>query len=348
MSAPRALRLALERASDSVLKQPLVVAGTERLTADAASLPDLVAEGALVLLLAGPQAATGAIMLEPAIANGIVEAQTTGTIGVAEGPMRAMTRIDAALSVPLLDAALDRFASNLADGPDAHWSTGFASGEMLEAPRALRIALTEERYHVFRVALRLGEEGRAGGMVMALPIKDAPTSCDSAAQDDAPVDPRWQDRILGAHIRLDTVLCRIELPLSQVLTLSPGDVLPVAADALRDVRIEAGTRRPVARGRLGQLGGRRALRLMVKAARTVREPPQEEWVPGGFSTHIQEVNEDAPARDADQLSNHPEMPNISRGNPVSESPMSQALEAEECDPQDRLSDAAVEALANTV
>jgi len=348
MSAPRALRLALERASDTVLKQPLVVDGTERLTADAASLPDLVAEGALVLLLAGPQAATGAIILEPAIAKGIVEAQTTGTIGVAEGPARTMTHIDAALSVPLLDAALDRFANNLADGPDAHWSAGFASGEMLDARRALRIALTAERYHVFSVALRLGEAGRAGGMVMALPIKDPPASCDAGAQNHAPVDPRWQNRILGAHIRLDSVLCRIELPLSQVLTLSPGDVLPVAADALRDVRIEAGTRRPVAYARLGQMGGRRALRLMVKVPRTVSEPPQEDWVSGGFPTRAQNANEDAPARDADQLSNHPEGPDALLDEPGNALPEPPAMEVEEGDPPNRLSDAAVEALSNKV
>lgn len=351
MSAPRALRLALERSADEVLQNPLMVAGTDRFTADPASLPEMVPEGALVLLLQGPQDATGALIMDPGIAAAVVEVQTTGTIGAGEAASRPLTRIDAALSAPLIDAVLDRFASNLADGPDAYWSSGFASGAMLDTPRSLPIALTAARYHVFRVALRVGQAGREGTVLMALPVPEQPALREDASPGAVAPDPRWQVRILGTHIRLDAVLCRIEMPLSQVLALRQGDVLPIAQDALRDVRLEAGARRPAARARLGQMGGRRALRLTVVAPQGAAETPQGDWVSTGFSAPVEAPDEEAPLQSEYTTAFLPEDAN----DPPLEDEMPAGMEAappldelDDVNDSDRISDEELEALTRTV
>lgn len=351
MSAPRALRLAMEQAADIVLHQPLAVTGTERFIADPASLPDMVPDGALVLLLDGPQAANGALIIEEEIATGVVEALTTGEVLATGGASRALTRTDAALSEPLIDSVLDRFARNLANGPDAHWSAGFVVGAMQDAPRVLRTALAAARYHVFRVALKLGDAGREGGVVMALPIPEEPTSRDASSLGDAQPDPQWKDRILGTQIRLDAILCRLEIPLSQVMGLRPGDVLPIAQDALRDVHLETGARRPVARCRLGQMGGRRALRLTAGGPQTSADPQQADWVSGGFPVRAEDEHKETSVRsmyDADLMTEGDSNVALVPEETVDAAAEVQSLESEADEHAQSMSDTNFDALTRTV
>ena len=280
MTPARGLRLALERAAARALALPVNVTGVERLTADPASLAEMITDGALLMLLEGADGeGCGALALDPALTAALVEAQTTGTMapGAAAPGARMPTRTDAALCAPVFDTVLGRFAANLADGPDAGWTAGFTTGSMLTAPHALRARLASDSYHVFRASMSLGEAAREGGFVMALPVVDTAAADDEPAAGAGAPDARWQARVLGTRLRLDAVLCRIEMPLSEVLALKPGDVLPIAREALREVTLEPGAAAVTTQARLGQMGGRRALRLTVAPTPGTASEGQQQW-----------------------------------------------------------------------
>jgi flagellar motor switch protein FliM len=71
------------------------------------------------------------------------------------------------------------------------------------------------------------------------------------------------EQLSGAEVRLEAVLTRVSLPLSQVVGLSVGDQLVLNAAALDKISLEGLDGRKMAEGRLGQNRGLRAVRLTV-------------------------------------------------------------------------------------
>ena len=79
---------------------------------------------------------------------------------------------------------------------------------------------------------------------------------------------------MGAQAELSAVLHRLTLPLSAVLALRAGDVLPLPSAALDRVSVEGLDGRRLALGKLGQNQGSRALRLQqIGAAPPAAAPP---------------------------------------------------------------------------
>jgi flagellar motor switch protein FliM len=104
-----------------------------------------------------------------------------------------------------------------------------------------------------------------------LPPTTAPHAATAAA---------WRhrlERLLQATpLHLEAELLRVERPLGDVQRLAVGDVLPFARGDLQAVALVDGHGRRVLTGRLGQIGGKRALRLEgpTRPAATAA-PPRE-------------------------------------------------------------------------
>jgi hypothetical protein len=69
--------------------------------------------------------------------------------------------------------------------------------------------------------------------------------------------------VLGARTNVEAVLDRPRLPLSQVLGLEPGSLVPLPAGVLTRLRVEGHGQRLIAYGKLGQCQGKYAVRLLV-------------------------------------------------------------------------------------
>lgn len=261
MSVARALRLAAEKTADEDMQMALSVAAVQRSERDQAALLGLIPVDMLMLLLDGPLGARGAVMLDAGIMTSLIEVQTTGQVQARAASVRKATRIDAAMAVPLVDGVLRRAAGYLADHPDGAWASGFRFGAMMEDVRGLGLALAAADFHVFRLTLDIGPGMRTGELILALPCPTASPDPSDAA--DKAATQQFQDRVLAAPVRLDAVLCRLSLPLSQLSLIKTGDLLPLNIDALRDIMVETVGHRPVATARLGRLDGFRALRLTL-------------------------------------------------------------------------------------
>lgn len=262
MSPLRAFRLAAEKTADEVFSLVLSVQGIGRAMADHAGLLALIPDGVLLLLLDGPDGAVGVMTLDAATLAALIEMQTVGQVLPRPVRDRVLTRTDAAMAAPLVDGILRRMSQHLADHPDRHWACGYRFGAMIEDRRSLGLALGAPDYHVLRVPLDIAQGVRSGEVILALPWRADP-ALQTRDADRVEASKHLQARVLDAPVRLDAVLCRVSLPLSEIGRLAVGDLLPVPMDALRDIGIEAVGRRRVATARLGKIDGLRALRLTL-------------------------------------------------------------------------------------
>ncbi len=263
MSPSKALRLAVEKAADEELDLVLAVIEAKRAVIGHAQLIDEINENHLIVMLDGPDGMRGAMCLDIQIIAALIEAQTMGKVFPRDADVRKITQTDAAISVPLIDGILARFEANLTEEDDHYWSGGYAFGVRMEDSRALGLVLDEPDYNIFRVTIDVDRGARKGHALLALPVREKPRVTVGVQSADPAGDGQvsLEGRLMGARARLNAVLCRISMPLSEVSGLKPGDTLPISPDALRETLVEAVPKRKVAVARLGQMNGNRALCL---------------------------------------------------------------------------------------
>lgn len=73
-------------------------------------------------------------------------------------------------------------------------------------------------------------------------------------------------RCHGTQACLDTVMHRVHTTLSVLETWEAGTVVPIPREALSQVELRASDGRLVSRGRVGQMGGNRAVRIDTSLA----------------------------------------------------------------------------------
>ncbi|PWK62053.1 FliM/FliN family flagellar motor switch protein [Roseicyclus mahoneyensis] len=237
-----------------------------------AGLPD----HGLIAALEAEGGARGLLAVGPGLIDALVEVQTTGRIEAAELPPRPVTRIDEALVRDFIDlalAALGREAGGIA-GRD--WPARMAYGSRIRDRGQINLLMPDGAYTVMSAGLGFDGVERRSRVVLALPQSKLEGAGPTPAA--GPVaDPGWiaaRARMLDAlPLSVEAVLMRLTRPLARVEGLAVGDVLPFDASDLQAVRLEAAGGRVVATGRLGQSGGRRALRLNGQVARAPSPAP---------------------------------------------------------------------------
>lgn len=109
-------------------------------------------------------------------------------------------------------------------------------------------------------------DGRQAAIDLVFPLsllRTVPPLAAAPESEEAPqIDPVWQSRLSDAvmQVRLPvrTVFARPELPLAQLLTLQPGDIIPVCLPNQVPVTIAG---RLFARGSVGDSNGRTAIKI---------------------------------------------------------------------------------------
>lgn len=276
MSPAKALRLALAQAADRQCDMAVAVKAVEQVQIPVSGLAAALAEGGLLILLDGPEGQGGALRLDAAFLAALIEMQTTGRVTARPGEMRAVTRTDAAIAAPLIDATLERFADLLTEEAADHWGAGWRFGAMAEDIRSLGLVLTEAEYHHFRLMVEIGEVAQPGMLSLLLPVRSGPAPDLPGAPDAAQRAVTLEHSALDAPVSVEAVLTRLSLPLDRVCTLQAGDLLPFPVDHPLSVRLEVGPRHKLARARLGQVNGMRAVRLTMPAHKAApADPPTE-------------------------------------------------------------------------
>jgi flagellar motor switch protein FliM len=270
--ADRAWRLALARAANDILALPLEVARLSVNRRSLAELLELAPERALIAVLEGPAEGLGILMLSPPVLSAMIEMQTIGRVSTSAPPVRKPTRTDASMVADMIDQALQELESGLESDPDLIWAGGFHYASFLEDPRPLGLLLEEEHYRVLQAELRLGNGAKSGAVMLALPAegrgrapKPAPTATPAPVAA-ALFSKALSDQVMRTEADIAAVLHRFTVPLSFVMALKTGDLVPLSTAALDRIVLEGLDGRPLASGRLGQNRGMRAVRLAPQAA----------------------------------------------------------------------------------
>ncbi|MHA6345496.1 FliM/FliN family flagellar motor switch protein [Roseivivax sp. CAU 1761] len=259
---------ALARTAEEAWNLALVARQIRHLRRDQARAADLLAEGdGLLVLLEGPGGRLGAAWLDRSVAAALVEIQTLGELREAAPEPRRFTPTDAALAAPLLDgvlARLDRALDQSPGGPAARAAlAGFTAGPLIEEARIAANLMVAAHYTELSAELDLGGGLRLGHLRLLVPEPPRPEPAPPAAPEGAPRHAEW---LMTVTAQIDTVLARISMPYSAVAALRPGDLLDLPAQAVAGTELLAGNRVRVARGRLGQINGQRAVRIVSTAA----------------------------------------------------------------------------------
>jgi flagellar motor switch protein FliM len=270
--ADRAWRLALARAANDILALPLEVARLSVNRRSLAEFLELAPERALIAVLEGPAEGLGILMLSPPVLSAMIEMQTIGRVSSSAPPVRKPTRTDASMVADMIDQALQELESGLESDPDLIWAGGFHYASFLEDPRPLGLLLEEEHYRVLQAELRLGNGAKSGAVMLALPAegrgrapKPAPTATPAPVAA-ALFSKALSDQLMRTEADIAAVLHRFTVPLSFVMALKSGDLVPLSTAALDRIVLEGLDGRPLASGRLGQNRGMRAVRLAPQAA----------------------------------------------------------------------------------
>ncbi|TXI04523.1 MAG: flagellar motor switch protein FliM [Pseudorhodobacter sp.] len=268
--ADRGWRVALARAARDQLKLALEVRSLSLGRAGLAEVLELPPERALIAVLEGPREGVGVLVLSPEVLQAMVEVLTIGKVSPGGPAPRRPTRTDAAMVAPTIDAALIDMEQALAQEADVVWAGGWRYASFLDDPRPLGLMLEDFGYRVLKAEVDLNHGVRQGGIYLILPAEGRGQLPSRAAPSRPASDEAHAHRaftaalaeeVEAAECTLDAVLMRLSMPLSRVVGLAVGDVLPLGSAALDRVSLEGLDGRKLTEGKLGQNRGMRALRL---------------------------------------------------------------------------------------
>lgn len=261
MSVPKALRLTAPKVADELFDLPLGVIGVSEKTVSQADVAAQFSDGALLVLLDGPDGRTGAAVLSADLVDAIIQQQTMGKVTAASGDPREMTRTDAAMVAPFLDALLERSAVLPEVETDRFLLGGFKFGARADDDRMLGLALDAAQFRVLNLSFDLARGVRQGDLLLCMPLPDL--SCAQEAEPDSQNGGTLHNIVLNIPADLTAVLCKLRRPLSELGAFQVGDTITIPRSALKEAGLFAVTGRRICQGQLGQSGGFRALRLTL-------------------------------------------------------------------------------------
>lgn len=233
-----------------------------------ASLPevlDLAEPGMFLALLEGTGERMGLLMVCADVLAGLIEAQTTGKIDAEPASLRKPTRTDAALLVPMIDVFLRLAEQRSTALAEASLIAGYAYGSFLDDPRPLGLMLDEIGYRVMKIKVSLGYGAKSGDWILVLPNTQDDMGpgegVDRGGESAADWAQRLEVAVTDSPVVLETILCRVFVPLTEAMRLRSGDVLRVPETALEAMSLENISNQAIGVGRLGQARGQRAIRL---------------------------------------------------------------------------------------
>lgn len=265
----RAWQRALRHAA--VPFKPLALIAGETQVAERISLAaalDLLPEEGLVAVLEDREGHRGLLALSHGAVDAMIEVQTTGKVDAQELAPRPVTRVEKALCRDFIDLSLGAFAREASDIDDRDWPQRMAFGSRIADRKQLTLLLPDKTYHAMSTSIELGEGVlRTGTALLILPKLDtvlhvAPPGKTRGQPEEWRVG--LEAAMAEAHLDLIAVLLRTTRSLRDLEALGPGDLISFEADDLASVRLETTAGDAVFRGRLGQVAGRRALRMSLE------------------------------------------------------------------------------------
>ncbi len=261
LTSSRAVRIALTKvAQDSVglsLSVKTIDESVQSLDEMLADLPD---DLMLVTLQRGGGLA-GLMAVDMQLRAAVLEMQTVGAVSDKSADIRTATNTDKRMCDPLLNGLMTALPIAVLGTEFEGWMDGVTPAQMLQSTRSASLLLEDLQYRALRVTVALGAGEREGRIDLALPVLTRqlpPVDIPSPTID---WSSAFRAAVSDAPMALDAELCRFPISIGRAENLAVGDVLPLPGCTVASVRLRALDGKVIRQARLGQSGGKRAIRI---------------------------------------------------------------------------------------
>jgi flagellar motor switch protein FliM len=253
----KALRRSLARAASEQCDLPLAVLAARQFNRSPEDLVASLSDKHLLVVLDGPGGRIGAVTMDAALVTALIQKQTIGQIMGKAPSERHYTPTDAAMTAEFLEKAFGKVVAMLAGHKDQVIFSGYRYGAQIEDVRSLVLGLEAEDYRLITLNVDLAIGAMQGVLNLILP---EPTA-EELGLSGSPPGPSLASGMGAMRAELAAVLCKVRVPLNEFSALKVGGILPLDQAFLYETDLISIGGQVIAKGRLGQLNGSRAVRL---------------------------------------------------------------------------------------
>lgn len=284
----RALRRGLAQASAHVAGPAMAVIGATENSFPRDLLSAHLEEQRLMLVLGEPGGLTAAICIDCQATAAMIRYQTMGEVGSQPPDDRPFTDTDAALLAPLAEQVLAEAGALLGEAEEWQCLHRYRFESRQKKLSDLVLAMGQEQYRLCDLVVDIGHGACQGQITVVLPdqVEEQDAQPNEAASQPAGLECNFG--LMRTELR--AVLTRLHVPLSALSGLKPGDTLPLESCPLDEAELLTIDGRALARARLGQCRGMRALRLNETPPEPYSEPTDVE-----IFNDLSQPAQDAPA-----------------------------------------------------
>lgn len=258
VSVEALLRKTMPRDADAVLSLDLSVTGLASLAQDRVQVMEAISDTDLTYLIEAEDGARGLAVLDAELVAALIEVQVSGTVSGRPAGERRPTRTDGIVAGEVVDRWLASAAEAIATaGLEAGWP--FLEFERVPGVLSLRevgLLLEPVEYRCLDIALSLGGGAKTGKLRLA-----APRMQQSIEGRETTTAAQMRSHLPALSVEIRAVLARLPLGMITASGLQTEQVIPLPEGCLRHVRLETSTGRLIREARLGQLEGKKAVRL---------------------------------------------------------------------------------------
>ena len=265
--ATRGWRTAFGRAARDLIGLDLSFSAASDTRRSLAEVLETMPERGLLMVVEGPKHDIGLVALSGDLASAILERQTIGRVSKATALPRRMTRTDAAMSSRLVDLALVHL-SQAQQQVDSEWGCDYQYSSFLDEPRALGLLLDDIPYRVIDLTAHIAGTERVAGLQLVLPCPPAKPKIEPALpkkHDPAAFQEALRENVLSAPVTMRAVIARFSISLAELRALEEGSRLSLRGGTLDNISLIAPGNVVIAKGKLGQTNGMKAIRILSTA-----------------------------------------------------------------------------------
>lgn len=261
LTTSRAVRMAITKAAYDTLGLVVSVTAVEEIVQPLDDMLADLADDLMMVALQRKSEPVGLIGLDMQMRAAVVELQTMGKVAKNAPEPRIATSTDKQMSDGLLAAFLQDLSLSVAGTEFEGWLDGLSHHNVIVGIRAAALLLDDRDYRVLRLSVDLGVDGRTGSVVIALPLLSVAVAPQAPIVDKLPWDPAFREAVSNTASVFDVELHRFRIPLAQADNLAVGQVLPLPGCTVSSARLISLDGRVALPAKLGQIGGKRAVRI---------------------------------------------------------------------------------------
>ncbi|WOI34502.1 FliM/FliN family flagellar motor C-terminal domain-containing protein [Tritonibacter scottomollicae] len=261
----KALRRSVARAAEDLCELPMAVIAARQTNRVPEDLSGLLSDKHLLVVLDCPEGRIGAATFDAAAVTALIQQQTMGTVLGMYGDERNYTPTDAAMVAEFLEKMFSKVTALLEEQTDLRIFEGYRFGAQVEDVRTLVLGMEADDYRVINLNVDLATGKMQGEICLVLPEP----SVEEYDESNSVSGPRLGSSVGSMRAELSAVLCKKRIPLRQFSGLKAGDLLPLDQAYLYETDLIAINGQHIAKGRLGQINGARAVRLNEQRTRMV-------------------------------------------------------------------------------